>query len=44
MPIALACALFRAGLPTLPGDDRGLPYGVAISLAGLWLSHRLLWS
>lgn len=44
LPVRMACGLASAGLPTLPGDQSGVPYGGAISLAGIWLSHRLFWS
>ncbi len=43
LPARLAVGLSWAGLPVLPGDQRGLPYGVAIGLAGAWLVNRLFW-
>lgn len=44
LPARIACGLASAGLPTLPGSRGGVPYGGAISLAGVWLSYRLFWS
>ena len=44
LPLRVTTGLSRAGLPTLPGDEQSLPYGVAVSFAGIWLTHRLFWS
>ena len=43
MPARVAVGLSWAGLPVLPGDPRGLPYGVAIGLSGAWLVGQLFW-
>lgn len=43
LPARVAVGLSWAGLPVLPGDPRGLPYGVAIGLGGAWLVGRLFW-
>lgn len=43
LPARVAVNLSWAGLPVLPGDSRGLPYGVAIGLAGAWLVGQLFW-
>lgn len=41
VPSGLALRLSRAGFPMLPGTSQSLPYGVAVGLGGLWLTHRL---
>jgi Flp pilus assembly protein protease CpaA len=43
LPASVAVNLSWAGIPVLPGDTRGLPYGVAIGLVGVWLVGQLFW-
>ena len=43
LPARVAVGLTWAGLPVLPGDQRGLPYGVAFGLAGAWIVDQLFW-
>jgi prepilin peptidase CpaA len=43
LPARVAVGLSWAGLPVLPGDRRGLPYEVAIGMAGIWLVDQLFW-